>query len=73
MISLFQNETPRDKNGKPLKDAFLVEAEVNCNGPPITVYSATILTFGSKRSVIKTPEGGICEARNSKIKITQFK
>ena len=73
MINLFQNEIPRDKNGKPLKDAFLLEAEINCNGPPITVYGATILTIGSKKSTIKTSEGGVCEAKNSKIKITHFK
>jgi hypothetical protein len=73
VIRLSQNEILRDKNGKPLKDAFLVKAEINCNGPPITVYGATILTIDSKKSVIKTSEGGIREARNSKIEITDFK
>jgi len=73
VIRLSQNKIPRDKNRKPLKDAFLVDAEVNCNGPPVTVYSATILIINSKKSVIKTSEGGICEARNSKIEITHFK
>ena len=73
MIRLSQNKIPRDKNGKPLKDAFLVDAEINCNGPPITVHGATILTIDSKKSVIKTSKGGIREVRNSKIEITDFK
>jgi len=73
VIRLSQNKIPRDKNGKPLKDAFLIEAEINCNGPPITVYGATILTINSKKTVIKTSEGGVCEVRNSKIEITDFK
>lgn len=74
MIKVSQNEIPRDSKGKPLEDAFLVEAEINGNGPPFIIRGATIEGIRTERSIVKDSEGGAYYVvSNSKITITHFK
>ena len=61
-----QNQVPRDKNGKPLKFALVVEAEKNRIGP---LVFGRILIAGPKVSVIESTGGSIYEIENSKIRI----
>ncbi len=61
-----QNEIPRDKNGRPLADVFLVEVELNGVGPP-RLIQATVEVAGLKKSTIKTMKGEYYVVENSKI------
>lgn len=66
------NQIARDKNGRPLSEAFMVKAEINGNGPP-RIIQATFEVIGEKMSTIKSLEGGYYVVDNSKITITHFK
>jgi hypothetical protein len=63
---------PTDKNGKPLKDAFLVEVELNGVGPS-RLAQATIEVAGAEKSTIKTIGGEYYVVDNSKIEIVSLK
>lgn len=65
-------QIPRDKEGRPLKNAFLVRVELNGVGPP-TFVQATIEVAGLEKSTVKTLKGEYYVVDNSKIKITEFK
>ncbi len=62
------NIVPRDKKGRPLEDAFLVEVELN-GVRPSRLAQATIEVAGAEKSTIKTTEGEYYVVDNSKIEI----
>ncbi len=64
-------KVPRDKNGRPLKDAFLFRVELNGVGPPRFIQ-ATLEVAGLEKSTVKDLtvkdlKGGYYVVDNSKI------